>query len=487
MKNKKQNKLKPFSILFWLLISLIMIWHIWNVYWDAGSFLDVGFCNWVNNKKSNLLNNVKPWKAKEICVSITNEWKRESVVNLFFVDGLVNPHTPQFVACWREEDEQKDFWKYATFRDDWIAKEAISFTLQPWITVEKKAEIVFPDNYAGIVKWCLITIAWQNDQKKWKINIKLRKSNVIKAIVDENIAEEVQEEKDKVVKINNMRVWVSTWLWKQALWLHGASNNDKNIEILTSNEWFVINKNIENWNVFFTTKLENTWNVDLYWEVILKVTNDYWYSFYNKTIKQLLTPMTSKLINIDIPDLPIYKWTYNVEMEAKYIPEFNMDLDNVPDELESEIVKRYNDNFTIFPLSFVIEIVLLSLILFVLILIYWRKRKMSKYLYDYVVQKGDSIVSVSDMFWCNWKQIATINNIKEPYVLEEKSVIMVYDLLWAWLNIKKTRVRKTLNKKLPKGKTITKIKKLAQKKIVKKKKETVKSVSKKIVKKNKEA
>jgi len=57
-------------------------------------------------------------------------------------------------------------------------------------------------------------------------------------------------------------------------------------------------------------------------------------------------------------------------MEAKYIPEFNMDLDNVPDELESEIVKRYNDNFTIFPLSFVIEIVLLSLILFVLILIY---------------------------------------------------------------------------------------------------------------------
>jgi len=40
---------------------------------------------------------------------------------------------------------------------------------------------------------------------------------------------------------------------------------------------------------------------------------------------------------------------------------------------------------------------------------------------------------------------------------------------------------------LPKGKTITKIKKLAQKKIVKKKKETVKSVSKKIVKKNKEA
>ncbi len=94
------------------------------------------------------------------------------------------------------------------------------------------------------------------------------------------------------------------------------------------------------------------------------------------------------------------------------------------------ITKRSSDAKIIFitpkPLALLVYLLLLSLIAAGVILYMKRRnhyREIGVSWEDYTIKKNDNIHQLASKNNISWKKIATVNNIKPPYVLEPKSVI----------------------------------------------------------------
>lgn len=427
MENKKFIRkgilLATLAIVTTLIISDVAYW--------ASSKIELNFCNSWNFTNSLNFEDVSPWWERDICIQATNKWENQETVQMYFVDWLVNPYTPQFIACWDDKRAKKDLWKFASFIENWKSEEKLEITLGPWEKIEKRAKVVFPSDYAWISKWCLISTTVDQKVIWWKINIKFRKWNIIKAIVDKEVALEKQKVEDNDIKIKWLIVWLSMSAKSDSSVFHWSWDKWESVKVkvIYQDEKFIIYSD-KSWKVYIVTELKNTWNVKLKWQFIANIRNSFWYKYFEKTDEEILEPGRSKEVRIILDDLPFYKWSFNANMELTYNPEFDPSITNIPDNLKNPIIEKYNIKFSLsvvqwFAINVVIVFILWIIILIAVIVA--RKNMMMKYAKTYVVKDWDTIMWVADKFWCNWKQIARLNNIKSPYVLEENSKIMVCD------------------------------------------------------------
>ena len=449
MKTKMQNKNKKnlfFSGLS-LLISVLLFWSVNAVNLES-SKIELNFCNWWESKASLLFEDVSPWWEREICISAINKWDVTESVKMFFVDWLINPYTPKFIACWNEEDEKKDLWKFAKFIEGWSEKEDIVITVAPWDVVEKKAKIVFPSDYAWISKWCLISMNAEQKVVWWKINIKFRKWNIIKAVVDSSIAYDIQAKEDQEIKAKSLSVkrggsngtttnsnTTTTFDWNvkpYAEFFHASwdwFNKDLSINVLFESDKMIIKESKDSWDVLIVTELKNTWNVKLKWEFYAKVTNSFWYQYFEKIGEEIINPGSSKNIEFNITDLPFYKWTFNADLQLKYIPVIEWIKGEIPEKYKKAVIENYTASFKVSPIRWwtLTLIVIVSIVIWALAALFIRKKMLSKYIKEYTIKKWDTPASIAEKHWCTSGQIVSLNSLKVPFSLKEHSIIHVYD------------------------------------------------------------
>ena len=356
MKNKNKNLL----ILFVLIVVTTL--KLWLTQAYAQAQVNIEFCNEWKNSATLDWDNVNPEEENEICIQASNIDEEETILTMFFVDWVINPYTPKYIACKDESDSKKSLSIFAKFEEDGTKMEKIIFNIKPWEVVKKTAKVNFKPGFSWMSYWCLVTLTWKQEIVKWKLNILLRKWNVIKA------------------KVN----------WKIELWLNLLSNFDdveslkwswlkqeevKNyVQTLHIDEKMIIQEYLEDWNIKIVSKLDNAWNVKMVWQANLFLTNSYW---YEKTLTKdiVILPFEQNKIMFDIKDLPFYKWKYDVKMDIKYKPEFEFLSDDITDDMRLEKAEIFNVSFSIFPTKLAIEVAFWLIFLIVLTFYIIHKRK----------------------------------------------------------------------------------------------------------------
>ena len=339
---------------------------------------------------------------------------------MYFVDWAINPHTPQFTACKNEKDKKIGLSKYAFFTDEKYEKyEKISFNVKPWETVQKKATLNFNDGFSWMSYGCLITLTWKQKTEKWKLNILLRRWNIIKAKVKWEI-----------------KLWVDIWWdFKNLELLHGSWLPEVEIEnyvrTLYKSEKMIIQEYLQTWKVTVSTKIKNVGNTKMVWSSNLIVKWSFGYSnIINK--EYVLLPLEESEIVFDILDLPIYKWTFNFELDIKQKPVFEFESEDITDDMRKELSENFKWEIYIFPTKLTI-IVLVSTILTItiiivsLIIIRRRRERLDSARTNYLIKSWDTLNSIADKYWCEWSLIAKENNIPAPYNISEWKSITVFD------------------------------------------------------------
>lgn len=339
------------------IIFFIFLLFLWTTNAFAQAKVSVGFCNsWTTTSTLNL-DNVEAWEDSDICIKAKNNDNIKADVSMFFVDWVVNQYTPQFIACRNEKDEKKYLANFANFvNENWGKDSKITFNINPWEEIEKHAKVKFSDGFSGMSYWCLITITWEQKITKWKLNILLRKWNIIKAKVNWEI-----------------KVWlnISSKLGNNKHW-----TSDKPKALYLSDE-VIIQEIWSNW-VRIASKLENSWNVKITWEANLILKNTFWYEYKNKKSFTIL-PWEQNSLVFDINDLPFYKWTYEAKINFKYKPEFEFKSDQITEEMKKEKEANLEASFYIFPTKLLVEVILVILITILWVIIFKiAKRKSEK-------------------------------------------------------------------------------------------------------------
>ena len=413
-KNKKKILTNVLSVAF----ITILLWLFSQV--NAQAKIQVEFCNDWNKSSSLNFNDVDASQEKEICIIAWNLWDREDLVTMYFVDWAINPHTPQFTACKNEKDTKIWLSKYAFFTDEKFEKyDRIEFNVKPWETVQKKAKLKYSDSFSWMSYWCLITLTWKQKTEKWKLNILLRRWNVIKAKVNWDI-----------------KLWLDIWWSFDDLeQLHGSwlqESEVKNyVKTLFKNDKMIIQEYLQTWNISISTKILNTGNTKMVWSLDLKVMWSLGYE--NIESKQfILLPLEEEVVTFDIKDLPIYKWTFDIELDITKKAEFEFDSEDITDEMRKEISEKIVWEIYIFPTKLLI-IVSSSIILIITILtliittIRKRRARLDNASVNYTVKSWDTLNSIADEYWCEWSLIAKENNIPAPYIISEWTIIKVFD------------------------------------------------------------
>lgn len=119
-------------------------------------------------------------KKHRFCITAENLEDHPVAVQMHFVDANPDRYTPRFTVCEADYQERDGVSKHARFKG---GKE-IQFTLNPGETAVKEASIMKDASVNPGAGACLITLAGeQPENKKGMLNVKVRRANIIKAIV----------------------------------------------------------------------------------------------------------------------------------------------------------------------------------------------------------------------------------------------------------------------------------------------------------------
>lgn len=392
-----------------ILPILALITFFVNADVSAAPKITTAFCNDWKWSQTMWMDWVIAGEEKDMCIMVSNLWDTIWVANLYFVDWVINPNTPQFVACKSEEDAKVDFSKFAFFdseKDKWKKDTKISFEVKPWESIIKKWKVNFSWWFNWMSYWCLITTVWTPTSEPWKLTVVLRRWNTIKA-----------------------RVWWEIKLWfnvfNDAENLHASAWEGDDLDVLFSNDKFNIVR--INWTIYIKTKLENTWNVTMNTKLTVNISNILWYEFMSE-VSDVLLPWMSRDISIPVDQLPFYKGKYNVKFDISRTPVFEFNSNAITDEMRKEVKEASSWSFFLFPAALLVYIiVILCAIFFIKSFLKNKKERLEKSKKEYKVQKWDTLNSIADKFWCDWKQIVSLNWIQPPYIIEEWKKIIVYD------------------------------------------------------------
>ncbi|MBF0371201.1 MAG: cadherin domain-containing protein [Magnetococcales bacterium] len=148
-----------------------------------------GFCNENGGHSSNSLtiNNVTPPETKEICIYTKNRESSDLDVEIYFVDGFVNPDHPQFAMC---DTKSNVFGAIASFEG---GVKTVAFTLKPNEVRNTTATLDFTREYfenngndPNKILGCVIRMTYVDDG-----NASGRVANVIRigeAVLENNVS-----------------------------------------------------------------------------------------------------------------------------------------------------------------------------------------------------------------------------------------------------------------------------------------------------------
>jgi len=258
---------------------------IWKFDWK--------FCNgWILSNDLAIITDSA--KNNEICVSLTNKYGTEIMVNMWFVDGELTNDQFRLKAC-------KNEWKIQNFAQ-YIVWEQWSFLI-PWSgVITKTYNIVFPAWFSWVVHGCLVYYLSNSTQTLGGLRILTRKTNFIDAIV-----------------------W---WVFQRSVkflpfqWEFPPSK----IKVYKKNN-----------EIFIQAHLINTWDVDedliLSWILLNKL----WYhkSFlFSKTLRS----NWDIIISWSLWKLPFYKWFYKIQLKWEAQAKIAFSKDALPDKLKLPMV-----------------------------------------------------------------------------------------------------------------------------------------------------
>ncbi len=455
-----------------LLIFSGFIWFWYLNYVSANqpriiSKIDPRFCNWriVTNRLE--LKQVSVNQEIEVCLAALNSADIDLNVKMYFVDWIEDPKTKQ-ISCASEKAVKMWLSKFISFpvnKHNQIESETdiLYYKIKAWETLEKRAKLKFPEAYRWKSHWCLITQVSDQVMEKWKINILVRRANIISANADWSPNYSIRTE----------------WNFIE---------EDGRVLISKNSDIFVV-RDMNTDQLLIWTNLENTWNTQLGLNIDFLL-NWNWVNLKNSWEIQLM-PWEIKPIAQAFSGISTFWLWYKTSINISYSPIFDYKTDYTDNQSLIEAKSnKLNYEFNLIPL----KTILLILLLIILALIWFIrffcniKTKSSKIATkDYIVKKWDTIDQIAATYWITWKKLAAINKLKPPYD------IRIWDILTIQISkslVSKVKTKQKLaisspNKKLTKNTKIKTSKKKASTTIRKavKKQTIVKKPKAKLVKK----
>lgn len=368
----------------------------------------VTFCNDEVIENHLFLPDLEVGEEREFCIEATNVEEDDVFFTMYFVDASIN--NGKYIACQDEFAERTNFSKFAYFEEGEHDVEEedngritkMTFTVPGKTKVRKTGKVNFSGTYSGMSYGCLISMTGKQEKNKSggaSLNVVLRRANTIKA----NVGGEI--------KVGM-----------------GITNGEKDIDtdetLVFAGERMTIVKD-EKGRYFIKRKYENQGNVEMEVTERTLVTNMFGFEYLIEAAESIL-PKENKSFKREIKNIPFYKSKFNVESTVIYKPVFEFESDKITDEMRKEIEHKDQASFFIFPtLLFISVLGALTVIIIIIIMIVHHRRKINAAKEDYIVKKDDTLNSIADDFACNWKQIATINKIKAPYILKDGQEIVV--------------------------------------------------------------
>ena len=313
VKHKILNSILVFSIIFWYYSSVYGSERII-------SKITPRFCNDREVTTKLFLGEVDVGSDQEICLAVLNSAEVPLNIKMYFVDSMIEEATWNTNCRWIN-DEKKWMAKYVSFPVDKYnnlenESDIIYFKIGPWETIEKRAKLDFPEYFMGSSTWCLITQLSDEAIEQWKINIHVRKGNLIAA---------------------------SAINWEVKKWLEiiGRFDSDLWIWLLSSNDEFFVGLNSDNWKYYIWTTLKNIWNVPLQVKVKYKIDAN-WFVWALKWAifgvdwdfplesfesEYLVEPWESKVAMEELSNIPIVWLWLNSSVNLTYSPSVDYDSD----------------------------------------------------------------------------------------------------------------------------------------------------------------
>lgn len=364
-------KIKP-KFISLLLTSLILFTFSWNTYWDNERIVSKITTRYCNDKKVTTrlnLNEIEVNKDYEICLALLNSFDTDLTVLLNFVDWAIEKKTWNVTCLW-ENAIKKWISKYIKFpsdskynnlnEDTW----SLVITVKPWETIQKIARINLPSEFNWKLNACLTTQVSDIEVQKWKINIQVRKANVLSVIAKWTINKSIEATSN-----------IKTKTWNDII-----TKNDK---------MFIIKK--EDWSYLIWTKIKNVWNVKLKINTNLSVDLE-WYlwnikwSIFNIEWKREkiiewesfeILPWEEKILTQELKDFPIIWLWLNSKLNINYLASLDYESDETKKE-NKEDTKSLEFKFNIFPWEFVVIFILIFVIIFSTLYFFNKKKKTKK-------------------------------------------------------------------------------------------------------------
>lgn len=153
---------------------LFILW--WSVLADDLANVSLDYCDTPENT---LQYQIDPGVETGICYTLSNRSKNTVTVKLSFLDGTFTNDEWQNKACLSDNDVE-NFWTYVTNYDSLI-------TLQPWETLRKEAQLMYPKGMDGLYYGCVVySVVEEKPADEWmgtSFSILMRRAKFIDVIV----------------------------------------------------------------------------------------------------------------------------------------------------------------------------------------------------------------------------------------------------------------------------------------------------------------
>lgn len=263
-------------------------------------FIETWFCNNTDWNQKTLEIFWKDWINQNACYFIHNKSNKLQNINIYFVDGIIDPNSPLSVNCKLKDDPKTNLAKYSQF---W----AESLSIAPWDTIKKYIKFNFDSSKELNLYWCAIAEVPLSNTWTSGIKIQKRKWNIVKVI--NNYTASPKLINWDLSQINNQ----SDLNELQANIFNLNKNNDN---IIYRNLKVRLVKKEDNYQL--ETDLYNIWNTDIFALISHTLSNSLGFKEDIST-KEVIYPWESKTIRSDI-NLPTYKGNFDINSTISFSP-----------------------------------------------------------------------------------------------------------------------------------------------------------------------
>lgn len=322
----------------------------------------IRFCNenaqWIAGEMKSLFLETEAGEPNDICVYINNSGPTDVDVMLWFVDWTITADDSQNKAC-QPEGTRSNFGQYVEYLTEVI-------TVEAWSTVETRAEVVFPEGYAGLSYGC-VTMQfapeeWENQQDSM-FNVLSRRGYFIDFLVegDFDLWLNIIQPKNNFDNLWDSQELVvyrtDQWVYKASLSVENPWNIAQSVTVIPS------------FKSLFRQPLEwrNIISQEIINNEIQEKTSLEWTASKNATpITKKVLPKQSVTFDFELNDaLPWWNGPVTLNATLSHTPSLDFVSAQVSDELKKTTIREFSTSFIVMPwLPIAWVVLLIILILF---------------------------------------------------------------------------------------------------------------------------